>query len=70
MKAINKQQNIDFKDMIFFDDEYGNIQTTERIGVTAIHCPNRLEYHILFGRSSRTSHFMVMFLHRFLVYFV
>ena len=39
MRAINKGQKVDFNDMIFFDDEYGNIETTKRLGVTAIHCP-------------------------------
>ena len=39
MRAINKGQKVDFNDMVFFDDEYGNIETTKRLGVTAIHCP-------------------------------
>ena len=38
MRAINKQQNIQFNDMIFFDDEYGNIERTGKMGVSAIHC--------------------------------
>ena len=42
MSAISKHRNIDYKDMIFFDDEPDNIRTTNRIGVTAVHCPNRL----------------------------
>ncbi|XP_063693855.1 magnesium-dependent phosphatase 1-like [Bolinopsis microptera] len=39
MKVINEQQNIEFTDMIFFDDDFRNIESTRRIGVTAVHCP-------------------------------
>ena len=40
MRAISNGQNVDFNDMVFFDDEPDNIKTTSKIGVTAIHCPN------------------------------
>ena len=39
MRVINEQQNIEFTDMVFFDDDYRNIESTRRIGVTAVHCP-------------------------------
>ena len=41
LTAISTEQDIAFKDMVFFDDEYNNISDTKAMGVTAIHCPQR-----------------------------
>ena len=38
MRAISKQQNIQFTDIIFFDDQYENIESTKKMGISAVHC--------------------------------
>ena len=34
---IQKKSSVAFQDMIFFDDEYGNIVDVSELGVTCIH---------------------------------
>lgn len=41
---LKKQSGIDFKDMLFFDDnrdgKYGNCEPVSSLGVLSVHCPN------------------------------
>jgi len=37
---LQQRTNIPFEDMIFFDNERGNINSVERLGVCSIYCPN------------------------------
>mmetsp|Transcript_15317 Transcript_15317/g.15228 ORF Transcript_15317/g.15228 Transcript_15317/m.15228 type:complete len:94 (+) Transcript_15317:1-282(+) len=36
---LQKRTNIAFTDMIFFDNERGNIQSVAKLGVCSIYCP-------------------------------
>jgi len=38
-QRMNRQTNIPFQDMIFFDNEYGNCQAVSALGVTVGYCP-------------------------------
>ena len=38
--------DIAFEDMIFFDNEYGNIQTVSKLGVCCIYCPDGVTQEI------------------------
>jgi len=39
LKAIAQQTGVDLKDMIFFDNQYGNCQTVAGVGVTSVYVP-------------------------------
>jgi len=39
LNAISKQTGVDLKDMIFFDNQYGNCQTVAGVGVTSVYVP-------------------------------
>jgi len=39
---LSKQSAVDFKDMLFFDDNAGNIYDINRLGVTTVHVENGL----------------------------
>lgn len=32
--------HINYNEMLFFDNEYGNIKSVSKLGVKCIHCPN------------------------------
>lgn len=36
-KEIQRATGVDFKDMLFFDDEYRNIDVQDKLGVTFVH---------------------------------
>ena len=38
--------DIDFSDMIFFDNEYGNIRDVSKLGVTSVYCPDGMTQEI------------------------
>lgn len=39
-RSLQQKSNIDFKEMVFFDDDRRNIRDVSRLGVTAIHTPD------------------------------
>ncbi|KAL3661995.1 hypothetical protein V7S43_012802 [Phytophthora oleae] len=39
-KKFLQQSDVAYKDMLFFDDEYRNIQDVSRLGVTCQYCPD------------------------------
>jgi len=39
LKAIAEQTGVDLKDMIFFDNQYGNCETVAGVGVTSVYTP-------------------------------
>ena len=39
LRAIAKKASCDVKDIIFFDNEYGNCQTVAKIGATVVYTP-------------------------------
>ncbi|XP_012341063.1 magnesium-dependent phosphatase 1-like [Apis florea] len=44
---IQKISETDYKDMIFFDDEYRNIKDIEKLGVTCIYVKNGINYTLV-----------------------
>ncbi|TRY72414.1 hypothetical protein TCAL_03961 [Tigriopus californicus] len=40
LKTIARKTGFDLKDMMFFDNEYGNCQTVAKMGVTTVYTPN------------------------------
>ncbi|XP_043795795.1 magnesium-dependent phosphatase 1-like [Apis laboriosa] len=44
---IQKISETDYKDMIFFDDEYRNIKDIEKLGVTCIYVKNGVNYTLV-----------------------
>ena len=40
MKTISSKTGVALKDMIFFDNEYGNCRTVAGIGVTVLYTPD------------------------------
>ncbi|XP_006568426.2 magnesium-dependent phosphatase 1 [Apis mellifera] len=44
---IQKISETDYKDMIFFDDEYRNIKDIEKLGVICIHVKNGINYTLV-----------------------
>ncbi|KAF0717282.1 Aste57867_2390 [Aphanomyces stellatus] len=39
-KQLRDESGVDFDEMLFFDNEYGNIRDISSIGVTSVYCPN------------------------------
>ena len=39
LRAIAQQTGVDLKDMIFFDNQYGNCQDVAKVGVTSVYTP-------------------------------
>ena len=39
-KNLKKEFRIDFEDMLFFDNEMGNIRSVSKLGVKSIYCPD------------------------------
>ena len=39
-KLREQYPTIEFEDMLFFDNEYGNIQSVSKLGVKCIYCPS------------------------------
>ena len=37
LRSIKEQSGVDYKDMLFFDDELRNIRDVSQLGVTCIH---------------------------------
>jgi len=46
-QQIARQSGIEYTNMIFFDDEYQNIQEVATLGVKAIHVPNGLNRSLI-----------------------
>ena len=45
-RDLQKRTNIAFEDMIFFDNERGNIYSVERLGVCSVYCPSGMTRNI------------------------
>ncbi|KAH7460663.1 hypothetical protein PRIC1_006286 [Phytophthora ramorum] len=41
-EQLKKDSGIPYEDMLFFDNEYGNVQDIQRLGVTCAYCPQGL----------------------------
>ena len=55
-KRLKKQfPDIDYKDMIFFDNEYHNIVSVEKLGVHGIYCPQGLTREVWEGALAKYS---------------
>ena len=39
-RRIHSQTGIDYQDMVFFDNEYGNCEKVASLGVSVVYCPN------------------------------
>mmetsp|Transcript_22660 Transcript_22660/g.53743 ORF Transcript_22660/g.53743 Transcript_22660/m.53743 type:complete len:202 (-) Transcript_22660:97-702(-) len=39
-RDLRERTGIDFADMVFFDNERGNIRSVSKLGVLSVHCPN------------------------------
>jgi magnesium-dependent phosphatase 1 len=48
LSSIKKQSNISFNDMVFFDDEYRNIEDVSELGVTSVWTKNGLNKEIVY----------------------
>lgn len=46
-KKFQDQQGVQYKDMIFFDDEYRNIVDIEKLGVMTVYVPNGISMSIV-----------------------
>ena len=46
LQKISKELNIDLSNILFFDNEYGNISNTLPLGVHSIHVPNGINEKI------------------------
>lgn len=44
---MHRKSNLDFKAMIFFDDDWRNARDVTSLGVTAIHVPDGMTESIL-----------------------
>jgi len=40
LRNISKQTGVDLKEMIFFDNQYGNCQDVAKVGVTSVYTPD------------------------------
>ena len=38
-KDLKERTGVDFEDMVFFDNERGNIQSVSKLGVVSVYCP-------------------------------
>ena len=45
--VIQKHTGFEYQDMIFFDDEFGNIEDVSKLGVTCIYVENGLKFDLI-----------------------
>ncbi len=48
-KTLKNKSSLEFQDMVFFDDEYRNIEDVSGLGVKAIHVPDGIRFSDVYG---------------------